>query len=180
MVPHTGAILTPTTAHQDHAVLLDVVALAGDVGCDHSTRAQAHTGRLALTRVGLLGPRDAHLEADALLLRRLRLGESWGHSVTGALAGSAFLYDRETSLVGETQGMRWPMHAGSGRGRMAFETDVWGHRTGGGRDVLEGPGSRSLVIGVLSKKIVVSRELKGRAWKRLSSVLWPASLPVQA
>lgn len=48
MVPHTGTILTPPAAHQDDAVLLDVVPLAGDVRRDDLARRQAHTRRLAL------------------------------------------------------------------------------------------------------------------------------------
>src|SRR5689334_11277376 len=73
MIPHTGTVLTPPPAHQHDAVLLDIVALSGDVGRDRPAGGQPHTGRLALARVGLLGPRDADLEAHALAHRRVNL-----------------------------------------------------------------------------------------------------------
>lgn len=38
MVAHAGAVLGPAAAHQHDAVLLDVVALAGDVGRDGAPR----------------------------------------------------------------------------------------------------------------------------------------------
>lgn len=94
MVPHTGAILTPASAHQDDAVLLDVVALAGDVRGDDLAGREPDTGRLALARVGLLGPRDAHLNADAPHEGALLLGERGGHGVPGLLALSAALLRR--------------------------------------------------------------------------------------
>lgn len=61
VVAHTGAILTTTATHEHDGVLLDVVALAGDVGGDHAAGGQTHTRRLTLARVGLLGPRDSDL-----------------------------------------------------------------------------------------------------------------------
>lgn len=48
MVAHTGTILTAAASHQHDAMLLDVVALAGDVGRDVLAAAEAHTGRLSL------------------------------------------------------------------------------------------------------------------------------------
>lgn len=92
MVPHTGTVLTPPSTHQDDAVLLDVVALAGDVRRDDLAGREPDTRRLALARVGLLGPRDAHLYAHALHEGALLLGERGGHRVPGLLALSAALF----------------------------------------------------------------------------------------
>lgn len=92
MVPHTGTILTPASAHQNDAVLLNVVALAGDVRRDDLAGGEPDTRRLALARVGLLGPRDAHLYAHALHEGALLLREGRGHGVPGLLALSATLF----------------------------------------------------------------------------------------
>jgi len=91
MVPHTGTVLTPAAAHQHDRVLLDVVPLSGDVGGDGPPRGEPDTGRLALARVGLLGPRDADLEADALALRGEDLREGRGDGVAGSLGFAAAL-----------------------------------------------------------------------------------------
>lgn len=61
MIAHTGTILTATAAHKHDGVLLDIVALAGDVGGDHAAGGQTHTRRLTLARVGLLRPCDSDL-----------------------------------------------------------------------------------------------------------------------
>lgn len=92
MVPHTGTILTPASPHQDDAVLLDVVALTGDVRRDDLAGREPDTRRLALARVGLLGPRDAHLHAHALHEGALLLCEGGGDGVPGLLALSAALF----------------------------------------------------------------------------------------
>lgn len=76
LVPHTGTILRTPAPDQDHTVLLDVVALAGDVCCDGLSCGQAHTCRFPLTRVGFLGFRDADFDADAFALGVVALGES--------------------------------------------------------------------------------------------------------
>lgn len=68
MIPHTGTILTPPAAHQHHTVLLDIVALAGDVGADDTPGAEPDFCRLALARVGLLGLGDADLQTHAFHL----------------------------------------------------------------------------------------------------------------
>lgn len=86
MIPHTGTILRPAAPHEHHAVLLDVVPLAGDVGRDDGARRELDTRRLALARVGLLGPDDADAEADALERGAVRVGEGRGDGVAGALA----------------------------------------------------------------------------------------------
>lgn len=36
VIPHTGTILSSTAADEDDGVLLDVVALAGDISRDHT------------------------------------------------------------------------------------------------------------------------------------------------
>jgi hypothetical protein len=48
MVPDTGTILTTATSDEHDAVLLDVVALTGNVGRDLAAGAETHTRRLAL------------------------------------------------------------------------------------------------------------------------------------
>lgn len=86
MIPHTRTILRPAAAHQHDRVLLDIVALARDVGGDDGARRQLDTRRLALARVGLLGPHDAHAQAHALLRRVVRVGQRRRDGVAGALA----------------------------------------------------------------------------------------------
>lgn len=86
MIPHTGAILRTPAADEHDAVLLDVVALAGDVGGDDGAGGQLNTGRLALARVGLLGAHHAHAQAHALERRAARVGERRRDGVARALA----------------------------------------------------------------------------------------------
>jgi hypothetical protein len=95
VISDTGAILTSTPTHQDDAVLLDIVALAGNVRRDHASAGQAYTCRLTLARVGLLGTRDTDFQANTLLLRRVRLGQGRGDGVTRAFARAAFLGEEE-------------------------------------------------------------------------------------
>lgn len=85
MIPHTRTILTSTAADENDGVLLDVVALAGNVRGNHTTAGQTHTGRLALARIGLLGAGDADFEAHAFLLRAYRIGKGRGDGVACAL-----------------------------------------------------------------------------------------------
>lgn len=75
MVSHTGTILGPPTADQNHTVLLDVVSLAGDVRRHDLAVGQAHLGGLALARVGFLGLGDSHLQAHPLHLGTVLGGE---------------------------------------------------------------------------------------------------------
>lgn len=91
MVADTGAVLGAAAADEDDAVLLDVVALSRDVGGDHAAGGQADTGRLALARVGLLGLDDADLEADALLLRAVGVGQRGRDGVARPLRLAASL-----------------------------------------------------------------------------------------
>lgn len=89
MVPHTRTILRSSAADQDHAVLLDVVALAGDVGRNDSARRELDTGRLSLARVGLLGLDDTDTQADALEGRAVCVGQGGRDGVASALALAA-------------------------------------------------------------------------------------------
>ena len=73
-------------------MLLDIVALAGDVGRDDLAARQPHAGGLSLARVGLLRPRDAHLHAHALEHGRFDGGQGGGHGVAGSLGFSAALW----------------------------------------------------------------------------------------
>lgn len=86
MIPHTRTILRPAAPHQHHAVLLDVVPLAGDVRRDDGPRRELDTRRLALSGIGLLGPHDADTETHALERGAVRVGEGRGDGVASALA----------------------------------------------------------------------------------------------
>src|SRR4051812_40027546 len=55
LVADAGKVLHAATAHEHDGVLLQVVALAGDVGRDLHTAGQPHTGDLPERRVRLLG-----------------------------------------------------------------------------------------------------------------------------
>lgn len=67
-------------------MLLNIVALSGDV-CRHDVaRSQLHTSNLALARVGLLRSHDTHSEADALLGRTVRRGEGGRDGVACSLS----------------------------------------------------------------------------------------------
>src|SRR4051812_40171396 len=69
LVAHAGEVLHPAAAHEDHRVLLEVVALTGDVGGDLHAARQPHPGHLAERRVGLLGGVRVHAGAHAPALR---------------------------------------------------------------------------------------------------------------
>src|SRR5699024_5990694 len=66
----TREVLHTTATHEHHGVLLQVVALTGDVGGDLDTGGQAHTGDLTERGVRLLGGRGVHAGAHAATLRR--------------------------------------------------------------------------------------------------------------
>lgn len=70
-------------------MLLDVVTLARDISRNHPTGGQAHTSSFPLARIGLLGARDADLEAYAFQLRALLVGQGGGDGVTSALGFTA-------------------------------------------------------------------------------------------
>src|SRR5579884_1773470 len=65
LVAEAREILDAATPDQDHRVLLQVVALAGDVGADLEAVGQPDPGHLAQSRVGLLGRGRVDPRADA-------------------------------------------------------------------------------------------------------------------
>lgn len=65
MIPHTGQILTPSTSHKHNTVLLDIVALAGDIRPDDPVGRELDSCDFTVGRVGLLGGHDGDTEADA-------------------------------------------------------------------------------------------------------------------
>src|SRR5919202_6633194 len=69
LVAHAREVLDAAAAHEHDRVLLEVVALAGDVGGDLHAVRQAHAGDLAQRRVRLLGRGRVHARAHAALLR---------------------------------------------------------------------------------------------------------------
>lgn len=85
LVSHAGTILRSPSSHQDDTVLLNVVTLARDKSRYDLSARQSHTGCLSFARIGLLGPGDADLDADALHLRRALFGESGRHGMAGSL-----------------------------------------------------------------------------------------------
>lgn len=91
LIPHSGTVLRAAAADQHDAVLLDVVSLARDVRGDGGAGGEAHTRRLALARVGLLGFDDADLDADAFALWVFALREGGGDGVAWAADFAAAL-----------------------------------------------------------------------------------------
>src|SRR4029077_11415476 len=71
VVAHTGQILDAAAADHDHRVLLQVMALTGDVADDLEAVGQAYLGHFTKRRVRLLRRRGVDARADAALLRRL-------------------------------------------------------------------------------------------------------------
>src|SRR5574343_1259588 len=69
VVTHTRQVLHTTAANQHHAVFLQVVAFAADVGNDFETVGQAHLGNLTQSGVRLLGGGGVHAGAHAAALR---------------------------------------------------------------------------------------------------------------
>lgn len=74
-------------------MLLDIVALAGDESRDGLAGGQTHTRRLAFARVGLLGPREANLDAHALALRVVAFCEGGRRRVASSSLLSAALWE---------------------------------------------------------------------------------------
>lgn len=107
MVSHTGTILTAAAADKNDAVLLDVVAHAGNVGSDLAAIGQSDTGGLSLARVGLLGLLNADLDADTLQHGAGGLGEGGRDGVTSALSGASALREsqHEVGAVDGTRGL---------------------------------------------------------------------------
>src|SRR5207237_7502920 len=67
VVAHTGQILHTSTANEHNRVLLEVMALARDVGGDLEAIGEAHTRNFAQVRVGLLWGGGVYGSADAWL-----------------------------------------------------------------------------------------------------------------
>lgn len=66
--PYTREVLRTTSPDEHHAVLLEVVALAGYVSLEDLARREPHAGHLAFRRVGLFGFRGEDLHDDAFPL----------------------------------------------------------------------------------------------------------------
>lgn len=65
MIPDSGTILRPPPPNHHNTMLLHIMSLSRNIRRHHPSTAQSHTTCFALPRVWLLGPRDAHFEADA-------------------------------------------------------------------------------------------------------------------
>src|SRR5690606_19253696 len=83
LVAHAGQVADPTAAHEHHRVLLEVVALTGDVGGDLDAAGEADAGDLAQSRVRLLRGEGVHARADTAALGRTLEG---GRLALGGLA----------------------------------------------------------------------------------------------
>src|ERR1700761_1973901 len=70
VVAHAGKVLHAAAADQHHGVLLQVVALAGDVAHRLDARGEADLGHLAQSRVRLLRGGGVDAGADAATLGR--------------------------------------------------------------------------------------------------------------
>lgn len=91
MVSHTRTILRSPSTDQNNAVLLDIMALAGNIRRDHFAGRQTNTGCLPFTGIRLLRPDDADFDADSLQRRGLNVGQSRRDSMAGSLRFSAAL-----------------------------------------------------------------------------------------
>src|SRR4051794_21508651 len=103
LVAHARQILDAAATHEHDGVLLEVVALARDVGGDLDAARDPDARDLAQRRVRLLGRRGVHARADPAPLRR-------GDLLLAALAG---LQARRGQLLG----LRGPTLADQLRGR---------------------------------------------------------------
>ncbi len=68
VVTHTGKVLYTAATNEDDGVLLQIVALARDVGVDFLAVGKTDTGYFAHSRVRLLGGRRVHTDAHAATL----------------------------------------------------------------------------------------------------------------
>lgn len=64
MIPHTRTVLAPAATHQHYTMLLHIMAFARNIRRYNSPCAQPHTRRLPLSRIRLLGFRDANFQAN--------------------------------------------------------------------------------------------------------------------
>src|SRR5690606_15140177 len=93
LVANARQVLHATAAHEHDRVLLQVVALAGDVGRDLDAAGEAHAGDLAQCRVGLLGRVGEHARAHTTALRRALEGRRLGLGRLGLAALADQLLD---------------------------------------------------------------------------------------
>src|SRR3954454_1597611 len=156
LVADAREILDAAAADEDDRVLLEVVALTGDVGRDLDPSGDAHAGNLAQRRVRLLRRRGVDASADTPPLRR-------GDLLLAALAGlqtggRELLGLGVTALANELAGRRHAAQDGSNggvisgrdqgqrlRGRDEVPVLVGGHRLRGelaadGRQAIEEAG----------------------------------------
>ena len=99
VITHAGKIADTTAADQHDAVLLQVVALAGDVRDDLALVGQADLGDLAQRRVRLLRGRGVNTRADAALLRVLLHGRNLGLDLLRHAALADQLVDRRHEVL---------------------------------------------------------------------------------
>ena len=76
VITHTGKVLNTAAADEHHAVLLQVVALAGDIRSNFDTVRQTDTGDLTKSRVRFLRGRGLNRSANAALLGRILIGRN--------------------------------------------------------------------------------------------------------
>src|SRR5271156_1051575 len=76
VVADAGQVLDAAATDHDHRMLLQVVALAGDIADDLEAVGQPHLGDLAERRIRLLRRRRIDARAHAALLRRLLQGRN--------------------------------------------------------------------------------------------------------
>src|ERR1700733_15025014 len=69
VIANAGKVLDATAADHDHRVLLQIVALAGDIADDLEAVGQANLRDFAKRRIRLLRRRRVNARADAALLR---------------------------------------------------------------------------------------------------------------
>ncbi len=88
MISYTRTVLTPSTPHQYHAVLLYIVTLAWNIRGDDPSTAESDLRCLALAGIGLFGLGDADFKAHTFHLGTILhcgrlgaarfLGLAWG------------------------------------------------------------------------------------------------------
>ena len=141
LVAHARQVLDAAAADEHDGVLLQVVALAGDVGGDLHLVGQPHAADLAQGGVRLLRRRRVHARADAAALRS-------GHLLLAALArlqagGGELLLRRLAALAHELGGRRHTARHGSS-GRTSSASPPTAH----GAPAAARPARRKLDVGL--------------------------------
>jgi len=93
VIAHAGQVLDAAAPHHDDGVLLQVVALARDVGQNFKSVGQTHLGHLAQSGVGLLGGGGVDPETHALALGARVEGRGLGLLAFGISSGADQLAD---------------------------------------------------------------------------------------